>query len=48
MRWVRLRRMEEPATYGLVVSLEVAEGIDIPIYDEVRTRIAPTIEIRAI
>lgn len=42
------RRMEEPAIYGLVVSLEVAEGIDIPIYDEVRTRIATAIEIRAI
>ncbi len=42
------RRMEEPATYGLAVSLEVAEGIDIPIYDEVRTRIATAIEIRAI
>lgn len=41
------RRMEEPATYGLAVSLEVAEGIDIPIYDEVRTRIATAIEIRA-
>jgi len=41
------RRMEEAATYGLVVSLEVAEGIDIPIYEEVRTRIATAIEVRA-
>lgn len=41
------RRMEEPATYGLAVSLEVAKGIEIPIYDEVRTRIATAIEIRA-
>lgn len=41
------RRMEAPATYGLVVSLEVAEGINIPIYEEVRTRIATAIEIRA-
>jgi len=41
------RRMAEPATYGLAVSLEVAEGIDIPIYTEVHTRIATAIEIRA-
>lgn len=32
--------------YGLVVSLEVAEGVDIAIYDEIRTRIAPTVQIR--
>jgi len=41
------RRMTESATYGLVVSLEVAEGINIPLYNEVRTRIATAIEIRA-
>jgi len=41
------RRIEEPVAYGLVVSLEVAEGIDIPIYEEVRTRIATAVEIRA-
>ena len=27
--------------YGLVVSLRVQEGVDIPIYDEIRSRIAP-------
>ena len=32
--------------YGLVVSLEVAEGLDIPIYNEIRTRITPPIPIR--
>lgn len=41
------QRIEEPVPYGIVVSLEVAEGVDIPIYNEVRTRIAPVIEIRA-
>jgi hypothetical protein len=41
------RKIETPIAYGLVVSLEVAEGIDLPIYDEIRTRIATTVEIRA-
>lgn len=40
-------KIETPTPYGLVVSLEVAEGLDIPIYEEVRTRITPAIEIRA-
>jgi hypothetical protein len=35
-----------PIKYGLVVSLEVAEGVDIPVYNEIRTRIAPPIQIR--
>ena len=40
-------RIQESVAYGLAVSLEVAEGVDIAIYDEVRTRIASAIEIRA-
>lgn len=32
--------------YGLVISIEVAEGLDIPIYEEVRTRIATAIQIQ--
>lgn len=40
-------RIQEPVAYGLAVSLEVAEGIDIAIYNEIRTRIATAIEIRA-
>lgn len=40
-------KIETPIAYGLVVSLEVAEGVDIPIYDEIRTRIAPTVMIRS-
>ncbi len=40
-------RIQEPVAYGLAVSLEVAEGIDISIYNEIRTRIMSAIEIRA-
>lgn len=42
------RQVKNPIRYGLMVSLEVAEaeGIDIPVYDEIRTRIAQTVEIR--
>lgn len=32
--------------YGLVVSLEVSEGIEIDIYNEIRTRILPAIQIQ--
>ena len=39
-------RIQEPVAYGLAASLEVAEGIDIAIYDEIRTRIASAVEIR--
>jgi len=39
-------RIQESVAYGLAVSLEVAEGVDIAIYDEIRTRIASAIEIR--
>ncbi len=41
------RKLEHPIAYGLVVSLEVAEGLDLAIYNEIRTRIAPAVEIRA-
>lgn len=40
-------KIEEPVPYGLAVTLEVAEGIDLPIYEEIRTRVASAIEIRA-
>lgn len=39
-------KIQEPVAYGLAVSLEVAEGIDIAIYDEIRTRVMSAIEIR--
>ena len=35
----------EPIRYGLVVTLEVAEGIDIPVYQEVRERLAVRVQI---
>lgn len=39
-------KITAPVAYGLVISLEVAESIDLPIYNEIRTRIAPPVEIR--
>lgn len=41
------RKISSPISYGLIVSLEVAERVDLPIYNEIRTRIAPAVEIRA-
>ena len=38
----------DPIPYCLVVSLEVAEGIDIPIYDEVRDRLAVRVAVRGV
>ena len=40
-------RIQQPVAYGLAVTLEVAEGIDIAVYDEIRTRIASAVTIRA-
>jgi len=39
-------KIHNPAAYGLAVSLEVAEGLDIAVYNEIRTRIAPAIQIQ--
>lgn len=39
-------KIEQPVPYGLVVSLEVAEGVDVAIYEEVRTRIAVPVHVR--
>ena len=39
-------RIQNPVTYGLVVSLEVAEGVNIPVYNEIKTRITTTIQIQ--
>lgn len=38
--------LHAPVGYGLAVSLEVAEGAGIAVYDEIRTRIAPSLPIR--
>ncbi|MEX2499353.1 MAG: S8 family peptidase [Wenzhouxiangellaceae bacterium] len=40
-------KIQFPVPYGLAVTLEVAEGIDIAIYEEIRMRIAPAVGIRA-
>jgi hypothetical protein len=40
------QKIGSPIAYGLVVSLEVAEGVDIHVYDEIRNRIIPAVEIR--
>ena len=39
-------KVQSPIAYGLAVSLEVAEGLDIAVYNEIRTRIAPAIQIQ--
>jgi hypothetical protein len=39
-------KIQNPVAYGLAVSLEVAEGVDIAVYNEIRTRIAPAIQIQ--
>lgn len=39
-------KFQSPVAYGLAVSLEVAEGLDIAVYNEIRTRIAPAIQIQ--
>lgn len=40
------KKIISPIPYGLAVTLEVAEGLDIPIYNEIRARIAPAIQIQ--
>jgi len=39
-------KFHSPVAYGLAVSLEVAEGVDIAVYNEIRTRIVPAIQIQ--
>lgn len=39
-------KIQKPIAYGLVVSLEVAEGVDIGIYNEIYTRIKPAVQIQ--
>jgi hypothetical protein len=38
-------RLSDPVRYGLAVRLEVAEGVGIPIYDEIRTRLYAPVRI---
>lgn len=39
--------LEQAIPYGLAVTLEVAEGVDIPIYQQIRARIKPQVAIGA-
>ncbi len=39
-------KIQHPIAYGIAVSLEVSEGVDIAVYDEIRIRIAPAIQIQ--
>lgn len=38
--------LSETVPYAIAVSLEVAEGIDISIYNEIQTRIRPSVTVR--
>ena len=38
-------KIQGPVSYGIVVSLEVAEGVNIDIYNEVRERIRPLVRV---
>ncbi len=39
-------KIQNPIAYGLAVTFEVGEGVDIAVYDEIRTRITPAIQIQ--
>lgn len=38
-------RLDDAVPYGLAVTLEVAEGIQIPIYEQLRTRLQPQVAV---
>lgn len=40
-------RISEPVDFALCVSLEIPEGVDIPIYQQVRERVAPRVRVQA-
>lgn len=40
-------KLDQAIPYGLAVTLEVAEGVDIPIYQQLRARIRPQVAIGA-
>jgi hypothetical protein len=39
-------RIVHPVAFALCVSLEVAEGVEIPVYEQIRDRVAPRVGIR--
>jgi hypothetical protein len=42
-----IEKLDDTIPYGLAVTLEVAEGVDIPIYQQIRARIKPQVAIGA-
>jgi hypothetical protein len=42
-----IEKLDVAIPYGLAVTLEVAEGIDIPIYQQIRARIKPQVAVGA-
>jgi hypothetical protein len=40
--------LDDAIPYGLAVTLEVAEGIQIPIYEQLRTRLRPQVAVGAV
>ena len=40
-------KLDEAIPYGLAVTLEVAEGVAIPIYQQIRARIRPQVAVGA-
>lgn len=40
-------KLDDAIPYGLAVTLEVAEGVDVPIYQQIRARIKPQVAISA-
>ena len=39
-------KIQNAVSYGLVVFLEVAEGVDIEIYNEIRARVMPAVRVQ--
>lgn len=41
-------RLDDAIPYGLAVTLEVAEGVQIPIYEQLRTRLQTQVAVGAV
>ncbi|HOM24498.1 MAG TPA: S8 family peptidase [Termitinemataceae bacterium] len=41
-------KIQSPIAYGLIVSLEVAEGVNIAVYNEIQTRITSVVQIQQV
>jgi hypothetical protein len=42
-----IKNLDDAIPYGLAVTLEVAEGVDIPIYQQIRAKIKPQVVVGA-